>query len=202
MSSVAALIIRRRFRLPARRAPETIEPVTRELVLTTRRLSLTTWKPGDVDDLLKVHSDVVTMRFVRDGRPETRQETAALIDAYIAEHEARGFTKWRLADLDGNLVGRAGFGTHGHGRELGYTIRRELWRRGLATEIAAALVDWHRSHAPAVPLWAHVATENPASRRVLEKAGFEHLADEGYKGLPCHVFRLAEPHGPTLGCQP
>ena len=37
-------------------------------------------------------------------------ETATLVDQYIAEHAAAGFTKWRLADHDDHLVGRAGFG--------------------------------------------------------------------------------------------
>src|SRR5664280_499633 len=146
--------------------------VPRTTILTTPRLVLTTWVRADACDLLAVHSDPETMRFVRQGRPETGEETEELVQVYRMEHARRGLTKWRLAHRDGNLVGRAGFGDHGSGRELGYTIRRDLWGRGLASEIAGALVKWHRHHAPSETLWAYVAIENAPSRRVLEKVGF------------------------------
>ena len=164
--------------------------MARARILRTRRLVLTAWLPGDVDELLDVHSDAETMRFVRHGRPETRRETAKLIDRYIAENDAAGYTKWRLADHGDQLVGRAGFGQFLDGRELAYTIRRELWGHGLATEIAAALVSWHATHATGLPLYALVAIENPASRRVVDKLGFEPIALQEHSGVPCELLRL------------
>ena len=164
--------------------------MSRECILQTQRLAVTSWVVGDVDDLVVVHSDAETMRFVRHGRPETRAETVALVEQYIAEHAATGFTKWRLADLEDRLVGRAGFGLLRDGRELGYTIRRELWGQGLATEVAAALVAWRRSNAAGCPLYAYVAVDNPASRRVLEKNEFELISREDHVGLACELFRL------------
>jgi RimJ/RimL family protein N-acetyltransferase len=60
----------------------------------------------------------------------------------------------------------------------------------LATEVAAALVAWHRSNAADCPLYAYVAVDNPASRRVLEKLEFEFISREDYLGVPCELFRL------------
>lgn len=162
----------------------------RHEVLRTDRLILTSWLPGDVDQLAKIHSDGEVMRFVRNGRPESRLETAALIDGYIAEEAEVGVTKWRLADHHGQIVGRAGFGPARDGRELGYTLRRALWGQGLATEIAVALVAWHRVHAPDISLWAYVAVANPASGRVLEKSGFIHVGTDHHRGMACLLFRL------------
>ena len=162
----------------------------RTTILTTPRLVLTTWRRADVGDLLPVHSDPETMRFVRKGRPETRDETEELVRVYRREQAWRGWTKWRLADHQGNLVGRAGFGDHGRGRELGYTIRRDLWGRGLASEIAGGLVQWHREHAPMEALWAYAAVENAPSCRVLEKIGFVPDSDAEHNGMPCHLYRL------------
>lgn len=85
----------------------------REVIIRTPRTELTSWRPGDVDDLLGLHSDPMTMRFVRHGRPETRGETAALIEDYIDEHARRGWTKWRIADHDAHLIGVAGLGLYG-----------------------------------------------------------------------------------------
>lgn len=173
----------------------------RVTVLTTERLCLTTWLPEDAADLHVVHSDPETMRFVRSGRPETLEETTQLVASYVEAQETRGWTKWRLADHDGRIVGRAGFGalpahdepTAQH-RELAYTIRRERWAQGLATEIAVALVRWNREHPdPAFDpvLLSHVAVENPASARVLEKVGFVRRGVVDHEGMPCWLY--AEP---------
>jgi [ribosomal protein S5]-alanine N-acetyltransferase len=160
----------------------------RDLVLATPRLVLTSWLPGDVDSLLEVHSDPETMRFVRHGRPESRDETAQLVDHYIAEQAARGWTKWRLTDADGALVGRAGFEGDATDRQLSFTIRRSHWGLGLATEIAGALVGWHVSHAGAASLRAIAAVGNHASVRVLEKVGFHEVGTEDFDGTLCHSF--------------
>ena len=54
---------------------------------------------------------------------------------------------------------------------LGYWIAREHWGRGLATRAVRAFL----AEVPARPLRATVATDNVASRRVLEKCGFADL---------------------------
>lgn len=164
----------------------------RQVVFKTERLQVTTWVPEDIDDLHRLHADPVTMRWVRCGRPETRAETETLLASYRSEQRDRGWTKWRIADQDNVLVGRAGFGRHddGAGRELGYTLRRDCWGHGLATEIAAGLVDWHHQNSD-VQLWAFAALDNAASRRVLEKVGFSLVDDAGeHNGVPCALYRL------------
>ncbi len=173
--------------------------MSRERILETARLALTPWRADDIDDLLTVHADPQTMRFVRRGRAETRAETARLLEQYMAEDAELGFTKWRLTDPDDRLVGRAGFGRHEDGRELGYTVRRELWGRGLATEFAHALVTWHLTHAAGCPLYAHVAVGNPASRRVLEKVGFDHVGTADRADVPYDLFRLPQSRSKTAG---
>ncbi len=177
--------------------PASMAPVTREtdrnggqrdLVLATPRLILTTWLPVDVDALFEVHSEPETMKFVRHGRPESRVETEELVSHYIAEQAAQGWTKWRLADVAGELVGRAGFGGDASHRGLSFAIRRSHWGLGLATEIAEALVAWHVSHAAAVPLRAIVAVGNEASGRVLQKVGFREVGTQEYAGTICRSF--------------
>ena len=163
--------------------------IQREVVLRTPRLTLTSWRADDAASLHEVHSDPETMAFVRHGRPESRPEVDRLVGQYMAEYAARGWTKWRLADLEDRLVGRAGFGGTAQGRGLSYVIRRSRWGLGLATEVAEALVDWHLAHAVAVPLRAIVAVGNDASARVLEKVGFQEVGQEDFDGILCRSFR-------------
>lgn len=69
--------------------------------------------------------------------------------------------------------------------------------RGLATEIASGVVIRHATHTAGVPLYAWVATENPASRRVPEKTGFESVGFEEFKGVPCELLRLRAHTAPS-----
>ncbi len=58
--------------------------------------------------------------------------------------------------------------------ELAYRLGRAHWGRGFATAaVAAFLGEWTER-----PLFARVAADNPASRRVLEKNGFVVFAHE------------------------
>ncbi|WP_375491338.1 GNAT family N-acetyltransferase [uncultured Jatrophihabitans sp.] len=162
----------------------------RRTVLSTARLVLTTWLPDDIDDLFLLHSDPQTTRYVRNGRPDTRAESIELLGRYLAEQVDPGRTKWRLADERGSFVGRAGFGRSGSGWELGYTLRRDRWGEGLATEIASALVTWHRGQPTTAPLTAFAAEENAASLRVLAKAGFTRIGRAEHSGMRCVTFEL------------
>ncbi|SDJ34131.1 Protein N-acetyltransferase, RimJ/RimL family [Frankineae bacterium MT45] len=163
----------------------------RSTILTTPRLALTTWVPADSAPLNVVHSDPETMRFIRSGRPESLAETEQLVASYIEEQETRGWTKWRLTDAQDRLVGRAGFGPDGHARELGYTLRRDVWGQGLATEIAAALVDWHLNDTSfAGGLSAIVIVGHSRSAQVLKKVGFSEVGERDVAGQRCWSYRL------------
>ena len=73
------------------------------------------------------------------------------------------------------LVGACGLGRRPSGAvELGYWISRPHWRRGLATEACAALIEIAKALTLPSVEGSHFV-DNPASARVLEKLGFEPL---------------------------
>lgn len=147
----------------------------RTTVLTTPRARLTTWRPGDLADLRALHSDPGTMRWMRSG-VEDAARTRARLDTFLRQQRDPGWTRWRAEDAGGAMIGRAGFSpsTDGRRRELGYLLAPDRWGRGLATELAEALVRWHDEHPDGVDpcLGAFAFEANLASRRVLEKVGF------------------------------
>ena len=59
-------------------------------------------------------------------------------------------------------------------REVTYWIGRSYWGKGVATEALHAFLAVERSR----PLHARLASDNVASRRVLEKCGFRVIAAE------------------------
>jgi RimJ/RimL family protein N-acetyltransferase len=66
---------------------------------------------------------------------------------------------------------------------LGYALAPEVWGKGFATEAVRAMVDAAFALSPVVEIEASVQVENPASRRVLEKAAFSHVG-RAMRGAP------------------
>lgn len=81
--------------------------VGRQTILSTGRIRVTTWIPSDLHDLAVLHADPVTMRFVGHGRPETVDEARVRILEYRDEQRVRGWTKWRVENAAGDMIGRA-----------------------------------------------------------------------------------------------
>jgi RimJ/RimL family protein N-acetyltransferase len=78
--------------------------------------------------------------------------------------------------VDGGLAGVIGFepkeDVWRRSVELGYWLGREYWGRGIATEAVLAITEWAFNEWDINRVWAGVFAWNPASARVLEKAGF------------------------------
>ena len=79
---------------------------------------------------------------------------------------------------------------------LGYALAPEAWGKGLASEAIEAMAEAAFVMTSAVEIDASVRVENPTSRRVLEKAGFQ-FTGTGLQGAPargglvtCDHFRL------------
>ena len=80
----------------------------------------------------------------------------------------------RVILADGSVAGNIGAWTDGAERLVGYWIGREFWGRGIASAGLAQFLDYETTR----PLTARVAKHNPASIRVLRKAGFAPAGEE------------------------
>jgi RimJ/RimL family protein N-acetyltransferase len=80
----------------------------------------------------------------------------------------------RAIVFDGEVVGAIGSWGDPDEREVTYWIGRSYWGKGIATGALAAFLTVEQTR----PLHAHVAYDNVASRRVLEKCGFRLIATE------------------------
>jgi RimJ/RimL family protein N-acetyltransferase len=79
---------------------------------------------------------------------------------------------------------------------MGFVLTPEAWGKGLATEASHAMVDIGFELTSAVEILATVRVENDASRRVLEKCGFE-IVSTGLRGAPARGG-LVESHNLRL----
>jgi RimJ/RimL family protein N-acetyltransferase len=69
------------------------------------------------------------------------------------------------------LLGSVGFGVKQHLVQFGYCLARDAWGQGYATEAARAIVATALADPAVWRVQAYCDVENPASARVLEKAG-------------------------------
>jgi [ribosomal protein S5]-alanine N-acetyltransferase len=94
---------------------------------------------------------------------------------WIALHAAGSSrTFLMIRKEDGAALGGVGFGGVGKVHELGYALGRAYWGQGYATEGVRAMVEYARMLGLKA-LEAFTFIENPASARVLSKAGFTDL---------------------------
>lgn len=71
-----------------------------------------------------------------------------------------------------------------HCAEIGYWLGESFWGRGIMSEAVVAITEWAFTELRVVRLHAAVYARNPASARVLEKAGY------GFEGrLRARYFR-------------
>ncbi|HWY86280.1 MAG TPA: GNAT family N-acetyltransferase, partial [Gemmataceae bacterium] len=86
--------------------------------------------------------------------------------------------------------------------ELGYGLLTEFWGQGLATELAAASVRAAFDALKVPEIVSFALPTNKASRRVMEKVGFQYEKEVVWADLPHVLYRLrttAENHGEYHG---
>ena len=102
--------------------------------------------------------------------PYSRADAEAFLD-YLAR--ARQETVF-LIEAEGAACGMIGldFGND-EGPEIGYWLGVDHWGNGFATEAVRAVIDYAFEEHVIDELFAGARVTNPASRRVLEKCGFQ-----------------------------
>ena len=144
--------------------------------LTTRRLCLRPLRAGDAEPLFAVFSDAETMRWWSSPPHDSPVVTAEVIERARASFYGGDGVEWAitLAD-DERAVGKIGHWRwqRAHSRsEVGFILRRDLWRRGLMTEALGAVIDWGFAQLGLHSVEAQLDVDNVGSRRTLERVGF------------------------------
>ena len=135
---------------------------------------LRAWRPEDLDSLVANASHAEVSRGLRDRfpYPYTGDDGRAWLARAVDEADRA----WAIL-VDGAAVGgislHPGTDVHRFSAELGYWLGRRYWGRGIMTAVLTAFADRAMAVFRLHRLFATVYANNPASMRVLEKAGFE-----------------------------
>jgi [ribosomal protein S5]-alanine N-acetyltransferase len=149
------------------------------------------------DDLETFHAFVIdehVRRYLMDGQVHPPAWSAARIRQSAGLFERRGVGLWLAAErASGEWIGFCGFleipQVHPE-PQLVYALALRFSGRGYATEMARACVTEARRHPGFDEIVAGVDDVNVASRRVLDKLGFEPVATFAGAFGTSTLFRL------------
>ena len=142
-------------------------------VIETRRLVLRSPGAQDISRLATLANDASIARMtLRMPHPYRIEDAEDFVIKVAAQDPARART-FLIEHEDHGPVGVIGlFEDADPAPEVGYWIARPFWGRGFATEALDAAMIWASRAWKRRALMAGHFSDNPASGRVLEKAGF------------------------------
>lgn len=142
-------------------------------VVETRRLTLRSPGPQDISRLAALANDADIARMtLRMPHPFSTDDAEDFVAGVAGQDPAKART-FLIEHEDHGPVGVIGlFEDRDPAPEVGYWIGRPFWGRGFATEALEGAVVWASRQWRRRALVAGHFSDNPASGRVLEKAGF------------------------------
>ena len=159
-------------------------------VIETKRLTLRRLLPCDAQQMYaNWASDPDVTRYLRWEPHKSEAETVQLLCAWAELYQNPDYYQWCIVEnASGQVFGTISifkplgadaqrdkwqcFDTSNGIWEVGYCIGRQWWNKGFATEALKAVVEYWFTNTDSCLLTCGHALQNPASGRVMQKAGF------------------------------
>lgn len=167
----------------------------------TNRLLIREFIPEDVERVHEYASDPAVARYMIWG-PNTLEDTQSYVQLTLdmqQENPRQGFEYAVVLKETNLLVGGCGLHISGQGQgEIGYCFNRSYWGQGLASEAAAALLEFGFNELNLHRIYATCRPENTGSARVMQKLGMvyeghlrEHMHHKG-KWHDSYLYSILE----------
>jgi RimJ/RimL family protein N-acetyltransferase len=141
-------------------------------VLETARLVLRAPVAEDAKPIATLANDIrIAQNLLRLPHPYTTEDAETFI---ASVNRPGGEIAFLITSRDDEILGACGIARlDGETPELGYWLGVAHWGKGYATEAARAAIDHAFADPGCETLLAGARVSNPASRRVLQKCGFQ-----------------------------
>ena len=143
--------------------------------LKLKRCTIRDWHLDDAESLAKQANNRKVWITLRDRfpHPYTIEDAKEFLQRATSE---TGQERFCCIDIGGSAVGGIGI-TIGEdvyrlSAEFGYWLAEDFWGQGIMSEVVPAFVDYCFEKFSLTRMFAAAYASNPASARVLEKAGF------------------------------
>ena len=157
---------------------ETARLLLRRLELTDAEMMFRNWT-----------SDDEVTRFLRWDAHKIIDDTKYMIEQWVNSYQDDSTYYWGIYLKDGEMIGSVGItitSEYDFKGELGYKIGSRWWNQGYSSEAARAVIDYMFCNTDIERIDSVSSVENPASRKVMEKAGMQ------YEGLLKHYYKTRD----------
>lgn len=162
----------------------------------TERLRLRPWRDDDLDAYAAISADPQVMRHLGHGGALSRPDAWRQMAMFTGHWQLKGFGTWAVEEKDtGHFVGRIGLHEPEGwpGVEVGWTLAREVWGRGYASEGGRAALQYAWDVLRARHVISLIIPENTASIRVAERLGETFEREWVINEIPVHIYGVDRP---------
>ena len=163
-------------------------------ILLTGRLRLEPICTDHYAGLRVLNAAPLVQRFIS-GKPETPEETAAMIERVQGRWREFGYSWWSFIEIDsGELVGAGCIQHLGHdpanAHEIGWRLRPDRWGRGYAIEAARRMAAFAFDELGAPLLAAICNPQNLDSAKVMKRLGMGYRGEETWHAQTVSVYDM------------
>ena len=144
------------------------------MIFETERLYVTKWKPTDLNALHELYNDTAIKEFIL---PQlTIEETRSIFENQLNHYSGHfPFGRYFIVEkLSNKFIGLLLFKKDNKkpGVEIGYSLIKDHWKKGYATEIVKKSISWIFESKEFSSIYAITELHNESSKNVLLKCGF------------------------------
>ena len=161
--------------------------------IETERLLLSPVTLADIDEFVRLHEDPEVARFM--GSPD-REWLVEWAEGSTREWDELGYGRMTIRDREsGAFLGRTGLKRwpQFEETEVGWALRPEARGRGIATEGAAATLEWAFGRFDLPYVTAMIRPDNTPSLAVAERLGMRRLREDELRGVEATVHAARRP---------
>lgn len=172
---------------PEELGEEELERIYRRLaglpwnILETKRCWLREMTEADLDALYGIYAEKSVTRYMEGLFEDPEEERRYITDYRRYVYEFYEYGMWLAEEKEsGYVIGRVGFEPQEDGCELGYVIGKAWQKKGYALELCTAAIEYmRRTQEHLEEIVSRVHRENTASKKLLERLGFQKTGEEG-----------------------
>jgi ribosomal-protein-alanine N-acetyltransferase len=164
-------------------------------MIETERLYFRPFELDDLPQLIEQRSDPDMNRYLGGTRLQNPEALEKRMHFYMSCYDSHGFGMcpmfWKET---GEMIGAAGIQPlEDTGEiEVGYSVIKEFWGRGIATEAARAWMEFGFNKFGLERIVAVAVVGNTASERVMEKLGMTYEKTETHYGEECAFYAVSK----------
>lgn len=149
----------------------------------------------DLDRLVEFRTHPEVSKYLGGEKLQNPEALEKRLRFYIDCYDTHGFGACAMIwKATGELIGASGLQPlEDTGEiEIGYSIARDFWRRGIGYEAARAWLAYGFEKAGLQRIVAIAQPENTGSWRIMEKLGMRYEKNEAHYGLDCVFYAITK----------